>query len=85
MVVRTGIACPGVPLCTSLEAVAARGLMYRLINIVSSYVPPHVPHIIYELEGFSDQLPEPFLILCDFNAHNLMASSDGPDSRGRVI
>lgn len=46
---------------------------------------PHVPPLIYELERLIGQLPEPFLILGDFNAHNPMRGTDRLDSRGKVI
>ena len=60
VVVQSGVACAQVPLQISLEAVAVRILLYRLITLVSLYLPPNVPLHLNELQSLIGQLPKPF-------------------------
>lgn len=85
VVVRGDIACTAVPLRSPLEAVAVRILADRLITLVSLYLPPDVPIDFYDLQDLLNQLPKPFLILGDFNAHNPLWGSARLDNRGKVI
>ena len=85
VVVRGDIACTAVPLRSPLEAVAVRILANRLITLVSLYLPPDVPIDFYDLQDLLNQLPKPFLILGDFNAHNPLWGSARLDNRGKVI
>ena len=85
VVVQSGVACALVPLQTSLEAVAVRILLDRLITLVSLYLPPNVPLRLHELQALINQLPKPFLILGDFNAHHPLWGSSRQDSRGGVV
>lgn len=74
-----------VPLDTSLEAVAVRLMLDRLVTVCSLYVSPTSTLTLLELEHLADQLPEPFVILGDLNAHNPLWGSQRLDSRGSVI
>uniref|UniRef100_A0A147BLN2 Putative tick transposon n=1 Tax=Ixodes ricinus TaxID=34613 RepID=A0A147BLN2_IXORI len=85
IVVQGGVACVEVPLDTPLEAVAAQILTDRLITVVSFYLPPHIPIHMHDLQKLLTQLPQPFLILGDFNAHHTMWGSARIDSRGGLI
>lgn len=85
VVVQGGVACSEVPLCTPLEAVAVRLLLDRLITVVSLYLPPNTPLHLSELQGLVGQLPQPFMILGDFNAHHPLWGNIRQDSRGGVV
>lgn len=85
VVVQSGVACAQVPLQTSLKAVAVCILLDCLITLVSLYLPPSVPLHLHELQALIGQLPKPFLILSDFNAHHPLWGSSRQDSRGGVI
>ena len=85
LVVQSGAACAEVTLNTPLEAVAVRLLLDRLVTVVSLYLPPNAPLHIHDLEALVGQLPEPFLIMGDFNAHNPLWGSGRQDSRGKVV
>lgn len=69
MVVQGGIACAEIPLTTPLEAVAARILLDRPLTICSLYISPDTSLQLQDLHGLIAQLPHPFLLFGDFNAH----------------
>lgn len=85
VVVQKSVSCKELSLNTTLEAVAVQLLLDRTISLCSLYIAPSY-HLHYkELEHLIDQLPEPFLILGDFNAHNPLWGSHRRDTRGGVI
>lgn len=80
------IACQHLKLPTALEAVAIRAVLFnKLITICSVYIPPHQQLHRRDLESLIDELPEPFLVLGDFNAHNVLWGDAHCDARGRLI
>lgn len=85
VVVQRSTPCSEVTLQTSLEAVAARILLDRIITVCSLYIPPSYQLKIEELEDLVSQLPPPFLLLGDFNAHNPLWGSGRRDPRGALI
>lgn len=85
VVVQRGFPCSEVVLQTSLEAVATRILVDRIITVCSLYIPPSHQLTLEELDGLVSQLPPPFLLLGDFNAHNSLWGSDRRDARGALI
>lgn len=71
---------------TSLQAVAARiVLLQRPITICSLYLPPGEALPRSEVSQLLGELPEPLLLLGDFNAHHSLWGSDHIDSRGRTM
>lgn len=85
IVTQKHVPCVEVSLNTSLEAVAVRLLTDRLITVCSLYIPPGYSLTVHELECLTEQLPTPFLIMGDFNAHNPLWGSCRRDTRGSVI
>ena len=59
-----------IPLDTPLQAVALSVLLNRKISVCSLYIPPSLDFDLHDLQSLVDQLPVPFLLLGDFNAHN---------------
>ena len=61
-----------VRLDTSLQAVAVSVKLHKRITVCSIYVPPGYNEDFEEreLEALLDQLPKPYMLLGDFNAHN---------------
>lgn len=81
---RESVRATSVPLNTNLQAVAVKlssPVSFTLCNI---YIPENRIEE-RELSDLLNQLPEPFLILGDFNAHNTLWGSDHIDCKGRVV
>ena len=58
-----------VPLNTNLQAVALSIILDRTITVCSVYLPPDLDFNIIDVQILINQLPAPFLLLGDFNAH----------------
>ena len=56
-----------IPLCTPLHAVADRIHLHRTYTVCSLYLAPGVPISRDDLVKLFRQLPEPFLLIGDFN------------------
>lgn len=69
--------CPSeqIPLTSNLEAVAARIYIGITVTVCSLYLPPNEQITLTELEQLVNELPSPYLLLGDFNAHNRLWGS----------
>lgn len=74
-----------VPLTTSLQAVAATLHTPVRMTVCSLYLPPGVVVRREALTDLIDQLPRPFLLLGDFNAHHALWGSNSICPRGRLV
>ena len=75
-----------VKLRTTLQAVAVRVFLdHRHFTLCSIYLPPGIALPRLELRQLVAELPSPFLLLGDFNAHNTLWGCRGVDTRGRVL
>ena len=75
-----------VKLRTSLQAVAAKVMLdHRTITVCSIYLPPGMALPRLELTELAAELPTPFLLLGDFNAHSTLWGCQRVDSRGRIL
>ena len=75
--VKSHISSYQVQLTTALQAVAVSVKFHKRITLCSLYLPPaqaatkaQVQSLKRELQGLFDQLPRPFIVLGDFNAHH---------------
>ena len=57
---------------TNLQAVAASATLHRAITICSRYLPPHDLTVDTELDQLLQQLLKPFILMSDFNSHNII-------------
>ncbi|GBN88540.1 hypothetical protein AVEN_257647-1 [Araneus ventricosus] len=73
------------PLHTPLQAVAVQIHIKSLITVYCVYLPPHDVITQQDLDNLVDQLPSPFILLGDFNAHSTLWGSGSTNSRGRQI
>jgi len=64
-----------------LQAIAARITSFETITVCSVYLPPSQRWEVTELQELYAQLPQPALLLGDFNAHS--QSWDAKTSTGR--
>ncbi|KAG1705494.1 RNA-directed DNA polymerase from mobile element jockey [Nymphon striatum] len=85
IIVNNQIPHSSVQLNSSLQAIAVRVSMYKVLTICSIYIPPSSPIIAADVEDLLRQLPAPALICGDFNGHNLLWGSRVTNPRGRTI
>ena len=70
---------------TDLQAVAIKVVLGKQITICSIYLPPRSAFSQSDLQSLMDQLPSPFILLGDFNAHNPIWGGDILDDKGKII
>ena len=74
-----------IPLSTSLQAVAARVTLHRPLTVCSLYIPPSTRLSLQVLQDLVDQLPTPFILLGDFNAHSPLWGDVRTCGKGLVV
>ena len=75
-----------IDLQTTLQAVAVSIKIHKRITVCSIYLPPGEIISKQQLQNLVDQLPKPFLLLGDMNAHHPMwYDPRGIDDRGETI
>lgn len=74
-----------IELNTPLQAVATSLMLHKRVTICSLYLPPNSHVTRREIEGLIKQLPKPFLLLGDFNAHNRLWYDSRDCARGKII
>ena len=70
---------------TNFQAVALNIILDKQVTVCSIYIPPRSNFTNADIQSLIDQLPKPFLILGDFNAHNPLWGGDVLDNAGKVI
>ncbi|GFR30046.1 putative RNA-directed DNA polymerase from transposon X-element [Trichonephila clavata] len=70
---------------TSLQAVVMQVSIFSTVAICNVYLPPKAPLNFRELQELIDQLPSPFILLGDFNAHHLLWGCQDANSRGKIV
>jgi ribonuclease HI len=74
-----------IPLNTNLQAIAVSVTLHRVITFCSIYIPPNTKLSPNELDTLVQQLPTPFVLLGDFNAHNILWGSNYISDRGKIV
>ena len=74
-----------IPLNTNLQAIAVSITLYRVITLCSIYIPPSSRLSLKDLDDLVPQLPSPFILLGDFNGHNILWRSKDINDRGGII
>ena len=74
-----------IPLNTNIQAIAVQIHIRQLTTICSIYLPPNDTLRQHDLNSLIMQLPAPFLILGDFNAHSPLWGNPDTNSRGQII
>ena len=85
ILIRNDIPQSKINLDTKLQTIAIKATLHRTINICSLYIPPHDPINEKELNKLIQQLPRPFILMGDFNSHNIIWGSKDTNQRGRKI
>ena len=74
-----------IKLKTDLQAVAVSDTLEKEITLCSVYIPPSFSLRSEHLNSLLQQLPSPYMLLGDFNGHNVLWSSNDNDHRGDLI
>ncbi len=73
------------PLNTTLQAIAVNMTLNQQITVCSIYLPPSSNPNTEELEYLLGQLPSPYIIVGDFNAHNELWGGSRSDRKGKQV
>ena len=74
-----------VTLNTKLQATAVRISLNKTITVCSLYLPPRESIDTAALDDLISQLPKPFLLVGDFNAHNTLWGCCDDNPKGRLL
>ena len=79
--------CPQreVELKTDLQAVAVSVSLDKEITFCSVYIPPNFSLHSRQLHSLLLQLPSPYILVGDFNGHNILWGCNKTNSRGEII
>lgn len=83
--IKTSVPQNTITLQTPLKAVAARITLKKTITLCNIYISPSDHFTYYDLENLIHQLPVPYIIFGDFNAHNTIWGGNCTDPRGRIL
>ena len=85
IIVKNSLQHSKIALNTNLQAVALSVILDKRITVCSLYLPPHLVFNIRDVQSLINQLPTPFLLLGDFNAHNPLWGGRILDNKGKII
>ena len=74
-----------ITITSNLEVVAVKVILLTNLHICNIYLPNSQQLHISELYQIFSQLPKPFIILGDFNSHNIPWGPHKTDKRGAAI
>jgi len=74
-----------IPLSTNLESVAVRVSLKYKLTICNIYIPNSQILNYIDIQNIIDQLPTPFILLGDFNSHNILWGCNDTDQRGTIV
>ena len=70
---------------THLQAITVSATLHKTVTICSLYIPPHHPINENELNTLIQKLPKPFILMGDFNSHNIIWVSKTTNKRGQIL
>ena len=74
-----------VQLNSPLQAVAITAILKKSITICSIYLPGAIGFTNIDLQNLINQLPPPFILMGDFNAHNPLWGGNNIDAYGGIV
>jgi len=74
-----------IPLISNLEAIAVNITAKSKVTICNIYIPNSQDFNSTDIQNIINQLPTPFIILGDFNSHNILWGCNDTDHRGNKI
>ena len=85
ILIRKSLQHSPVQLNTRLQAVAVKAYTGKAVTICSLYLPPSENFSENDILNLLNQLPQPYLVLGDFNAHNPLWGGNTLDAKGKII
>lgn len=85
ILIRNDFQTESVPLKSDLEAVAVTIWWPKKVTICNIYIPPNMDLKQDDIRELIRQLPAPYVLLGDFNAHNPLWGSQNYNSKGKII
>ena len=70
---------------TNLQAVGASATLHHSITLCYIYIPQHDQAIDTELDQLLQQLPRQFILMGDFNSHNITWGSKEVNKKGKPL
>ena len=83
--VKNSIIHSKIDLKTDIQAVAVRISLDKTITLCSVYIPPNSAITLNNLKNLTDQLPSPYILMGDFNAHNPIWGSRLQNNKGKIV
>ena len=83
--IKNSIPHTSVNLDTDLQAVAVRLSLHKTFTICTIYIPPRFNLAQKHIDNLVNQLPAPFLLVGDFNAHNELWGYSSLDNSGYEV
>ena len=74
-----------ISLKTNLQAVAVTLSLHKTMTLCSIYIPPSYPLGGNELDQLISQLPSPFILIGDMNAHITIYGNAPNNSKGNTL
>ena len=74
-----------IKLDTDLQDVAVRVSAKKTLTVCNIYLPPSLEVNFSDLEHLIEQLPAPFVLVGDLNAHSPLWGDVRQDSRGQMV
>ena len=85
VLVKKGVPHEPLTLNTTLQAVAVSVSIHRTFTICSIYIPPRLNINITDLDALVSQLPTPYMLVGDFNAHSTLWGNADNNNLGNKI
>lgn len=85
ILVQENIPSKHIPLNSPLEVIAIELITTIKVTVCNIYIPPAQLINKNEIENVINQLPAPYILLGDFNAHNVLWGSSHTDTREKAI
>jgi len=83
--VKSNIPAQETQIKSNLETIAITIELKEKFTICNIYLPNLTNVSLSDLEDITKQLPKPYIIVGDFNAHNILWGSNSTDYRGQLI
>ena len=85
ILIRKNIPQSKINISTPLQAVAISATLHKTTAICSMYIPPQDPINEEQLNNLINQLPKPYILMGDFNSHNILWGSRTTNKRGQTL